>query len=171
MSYIDKTVGDSVVLGVVLTKNGAPLTGLLPTLELRRGSDDKYFDFSASMAPYWLSTGGSQTIVIPEVSWLPGYYRWTFDQGMYDAGPNEYTAIYRNVSPYSMMDIEIVNFANEFTLDVSLIRKMLTNKQTLKSVSATHMEHKVFDDDKVTEIYAASLDLDNLNATETRDPV
>jgi hypothetical protein len=170
MSYIEKTVGDSVVLGVVLTKNGAPLTGLAPTLELRRGSDDKYFDFAASVPPYWLSSGGAQTLVLPEVSWLPGYYRWTFDQGLYDSGQNEYTAIYRNGSPYSMLDIEIIAFSNEFTIDVSLIRKMLTNKQKLKAVSATHMEHTVYDDDKLTEIYSANIDLDNLNATETRDP-
>jgi hypothetical protein len=69
-----------------------------------------------------------------------------------------------------MLDIEIIAFANEFTIDVSLIRKMLTNKQKLKAVSATHMEHTVYDDDKITEIYSSNIDLDNLNATETRDP-
>jgi hypothetical protein len=171
MSYIEKTVGESVVLALLLTKDGAPLSGLSPTLEIRRNADQLYFDFSASIAPYWIASGGQQLLNLPEAAWLPGYYTWNFNQGLYDSGKNDYTVIYRNDPPYPTTSVEIVSFTNEFVFDVSFIRKMLANKQTLKQLAADHMQHKVFDDDELTQIYEADITIDTMNAIETRDPV
>jgi hypothetical protein len=141
MAYITKTVGDKIILGILLTKDGIPLPGLTPTLELRRNADGKYFDFSAVAPPYWITVGGQLLLTLPEISWLNGFYSWDFDQGVYDTGKKDYTAIYRNPSPYAVTDIDVVSFDDVLNVDVSFIRKMLANKQTLRQVSASEMEH------------------------------
>ena len=170
MSYILKSVGDSTVLGALLTKDGSPLSGLYPTLELRRNSDTLYLDFSALAPPFWVSSGGQQQLTLSEASWLPGYYFWTFDQLVYDNTKNDYTAIYRNSGLYTMTEIEIISFQESPKLDVSFIRKMFANKQTLQQVATDHMIHTVFDDDKTTPIYGADITINVPLATETRDP-
>lgn len=111
MAYITKFVGEKVVLSAVLTKDGLGISGLSPTLEIRRNSDGLYFDFSAMASPYWRSTGGLKTKALPESTWQVGYYSWTFDQGIYDVGPAEYTAIYRNDPPYPLLQVEIMSFS------------------------------------------------------------
>lgn len=111
MSYITKFVGEKVMLSAVLTKDGSGISGLSPTLEIRRNSDGLYLDFSASASPYWRSTGGQKELVLTESSWQIGYYAWNFDQGLYDVGPAEYTVIYRNDPPYPLMQVEIMSFS------------------------------------------------------------
>lgn len=171
MSYITKTVGEKTVLGLLMTKNGLPLTGLTPTLELRRNADGKYFDFSATVPPYWQTSIGQVQLVLPEMSWMGGFYAWEFDHALYDNAANEYTAIYRNTGTYPLTNIEIVSYGNTVGIDISFIRKMLANKQTLKAVATDHMVHKVYDDNEVDIVYQADITLDGLSATETRQPV
>lgn len=170
-SYIIKTIGERVVLGVLLTKQGVPITGEHPTIEIRRNADGFYLDFSASSAPYWKTNGGTKEKVLPERSWMPGFYSWHFDHGLYDGTKNDYTVIYRNPLPYRLYQNEIISFNNEILFDITYLRKILTNKQTLEHLSAQHMEHVVFDDDKQTEIYRADITLDISGSKETRDPV
>lgn len=171
MSYITKTVGDKVVLGLLMTKDGAALTGLSPTLEIRRTSDDYYLDFGAVVPPFWVASGGTSEKVLAETTWLPGYYTWTFDQEFYENVKNDYTVIYRNSSPYPLIEIETLSYDNMFVFDIALIRKMHTNKQTLEAISQTHLRHVVFDDDKVTPIYTADITLNTPGTIETRDPL
>ena len=170
MGYITKTVGEATVLGLLMTKNGVPLTGLTPTLELRRNADGMYFDFSASAPPYWQTSIGQQVLVLPECPWLGGFYSWDFKHAIYDNVANEYTAIYRNAGMYPLTNLEIVSYGNTVGVDISFIRKMLANKQTLHAVATDHMSHVVFDDDNTTPIYSAEITLDGLTATETRLP-
>jgi hypothetical protein len=170
MSYITKTVGEKTVLGLLMTKNGVPLTGLTPTIELRRNVDGKYFDFSATVPPYWETSIGQVQLVLPECSWLGGYYSWEFDHALYDNVANEYTAIYRNTGTYPLTNIEVVSYGNTVGIDISFIRKMLANKQTLQAVATDHMIHIVYDDDLITPVYHADITLNGLTSTETRLP-
>jgi len=171
MSYIVKTVGERVVLGVLLTKSSIPISGESPTLEIRRNIDGYYFDFSAVSAPYWVTSGGTKEFILPETLWMPGFYSWLFDHGAYDVGEADYTAIYKNDVPYRLYANEVFAFTSKGVFDIEYIRKVLTNKQTLTQLTAQHMEHVIFDDDKATEIYRASIDLDVGGSIETRDPL
>lgn len=177
MLNVYRTIGDTVMLGVMLTESDAPLIGLSPTVEVRRQSDDLYLDFSASSTPYWASSGGQREQTLTEQSWLPGYYIWSFNQALYEAGgkKEDYNVVYRNPLPYRLLEVEVVTFANEAVFDVEFIRKMLANYQTLlhKEGEPDELIHEVFDDDKSTLIYHADITLEDRpeGQTEIRDPV
>lgn len=167
MSYIIKTIGDKVTLSLLLTKKGAGVTGLSPTVEVRRNADDLYLDFSAVSPPYWVSTGGQREKILTEQSWLGGYYTWLFDQSVYEAGGaiGEYTIIYRHDAPFKLLASEVIAFD-----DIPLtILKYLRNYQELEKLSATHFTHKVFEDDKVTLMQ--EVDITQVGDKEIRDPV
>lgn len=171
MSYIVKTIGEKVVLGVLLTKDSAPLSGLVPTVEIRRNSDGWYLDFSAVAPPFWKTVGGTREKVMPERSWCPGFYSYTFDQGYYDNIKDDYVVIYRNIAPYILYENEVISFNNEIAVDVSFIRKLLANHQTLEYLAPSHLVHTVFDDDKTTQVYKADITKNLAGTVETRDPV
>lgn len=160
MSYIVKTIGEKVVLGVLLTKENVALTGLSPTLEIRRNVDGWYLDFAATSAPYWKTTGGQKELVLPEKTWLPGYYTWTFDHAVYDGVKNDYTAVYRNDAPYRLLELEVLSFNNESAFDIKRILRHLENDQDLEALATDHFEHRVYEDDGVTVMHAADIQLD-----------
>lgn len=168
--YIVKKIGETVTLGLLLTKNGEGLTGLSPTVEIRRNVDGRYFDFAAVSTPYWKTSGGQKEKILPERVWLSGYYTWVFDHATYDNIENEDTVIYRNLSPYRLVEVELVAFESNTLADVEYIRKILTNKQTLEQLAQDHYHHEVFDDDKITPIYEADITMTG-GILETRDPL
>lgn len=171
MSYIVKTIGEKVSLGVLLTQNGNPVSGESPTVEIRRNVDGWYLDFGAVAPPYWKTAGGQREKLLPEKSWATGFYTWTFDHSVYDNTKNDYTIIYRNVAPFRLYEIEIVSFNNEMSFDIEFIRKLLANKQTLESLTPQQMKHTVFDDDKSSIIYEADITLSGSGSVETREPL
>jgi len=171
-NYVSKNVNESVTLAVLVTKAGSGITGLTPTLELRRNSDGLYFDFGATTAPYWVASGGQQTMVLPESAWQDGYYGWVFDHEEYDQGNlDEYTAIYRNVGGYPFVEIEVVSFANRVAADITLIRQILANDQDLECAGSYYL-HRVYDDlgaSGGTVVHEKKISL-NGSTEERRDP-
>jgi hypothetical protein len=143
-NYISKGVGDKVTLGVLVVKNGVGMSGLIPTLELRRNSDGAYFNFAAVAAPWWVTSGGQRELVLAESSWQDGYYTWEFDQSLYDPDAvREYTAFYRSLAPNAFIENEVVSFGN---FDLRFIRQILANEQDLENVGPSQFRHTVFDD-------------------------
>lgn len=171
MPYIVKTIGEKITLGILITKSGQGIGGLSPTIEIRRNADDKYLDFSAGAPPFWISTGGTPTHVLSETTWCTGNYTWVFDQGYYDNTKNEYTVIYKNDPPYRTLLTETISFDNTVALDVSFIRRMLANYQTLTFLTPAHYRHEVLDDAKVDTIYKADITINPTGTVETRNPV
>jgi len=110
-TYITKFVGESVTLGVVLTSGGLPISGESPTLEIRRTSDNKYFDFSAVSAPYWISVGGLKEGFLTETSYQQGFYTYLFDHALYGDDEPEFRVIYRNPDPYPLLIVEVMGFS------------------------------------------------------------
>lgn len=81
-------------------------------------ADGKYFDFSALSDPKWKTSGGSKEKVLPEKSWLPGYYSYQFDQSVNEPIQADYTFIYRvSEGIYSMTEVEVVSFNNKKFID------------------------------------------------------
>ena len=175
LSYIVKNIGETATLGLVLRSSGTPITGESPTVEVRRMSDSLYLDWSAVSAPFWVSGGGLREKPLVEQSWMPGFYTTLFDQGLYDNTNNEYTVIYRNTGLYPVYDNEVFSFEQgldaSLAADVSFIRKILTNKQTLEQLSTTLMHHQVLDDDEVTPVYDADITINVGGNIETRQPL
>lgn len=147
-------VGDSVVLGLHLTEDGAGVTGQTPTLEIRRLRDGRYLDFSAVASPYWKTTGGTKEKVLLPKSYLPGLYTFTFNQDTYDPGAREtYVAIYRNTTPdYEVEETEFHAFTWEWEADVKFIRKLLENNSFVEMLTESLVEHTWFDTDGSTPI-------------------
>ena len=111
-TYISKFSGEQVTLGVVLTSNGAPVSGQTPTLEFRRTSDDKYFDFSAVISPFWISVGGTKEGLLVETSYQQGFYAYVFDHALHGEDENEFRVIYRNPNPFPLLIVEVVGFSD-----------------------------------------------------------
>lgn len=170
MSYYVKKVGDAATLSILMTKSGSGLTGLSPTIEIRRMSDGFYLDFNATVAPYWKTSGGSKEKTLPERVWLPGYYTWVFDQSIYEDGGvvAEYTVIYRHGTPYRTLLTETWSF--EYTSDDRIERVInhLENYQELEKLAEDHWKHTVFEDDKTTPMHTADITLSGNK--EIRDP-
>ena len=145
-STVQRLAGDTVELGVHLTKDGSGVTGQTPTVELRRPRDGRYFNWAATVAPYWVTTGGLREFVLPEKSWLPGFYSRKWDQKLYDGGVKEdYVAIYRNTDPeYPVEEMENLQFN---FLDLILVRKLLSNETVLRKITDWHWEQETKDDD------------------------
>jgi len=112
MGYTFKPVNATATVGLLITENGTGITGQQPTVELRRVSDGKYLDFSATEEPFWVSSGGQKTQILPPISWTAGLYEWEFDQDHYDQDAvEEYETIYRNDAPYELLATEILSFS------------------------------------------------------------
>jgi len=123
MSYIVNSVNSKVMTGVMIKEYGVGITGLTPTVEIRRISDSKYFDFAAVGEPYWLSTGGQRERTLPPAPWFDGLYQWEFDQSVYDQDKiDTYEILYRNDSPYKLVATELMSF-EQAGLDVAAIRE------------------------------------------------
>ena len=143
MSYIVKNVNSSVTLGVLIKDGGVGIPGLSPTVEIRRISDSKYFDFSAASEPYWVSSGGQRQKVLPTVSWQDGLYQWEFDQNVYDHNAlEEYEILYRNDPPYKTIATEVMSFTRMglSTMDIEDIREAIwSTAMTPQGVQADYI--------------------------------
>ena len=176
MSYISKTVDDSATLSLLLTKSANPVTGLSPTAEVRRASDDLYLDWAAIVAPYWVSSGGQREKAMPEKAWQGGYYSVEFDQSVYDPGVvEEYFVIYRNASPYKVLETETIAFSVPFdpglAANMHRIIQHLENDQDLRKIAAGHFFHKVYDDNGAqggTGVTIHEADIAQVTDTEER---
>jgi hypothetical protein len=166
---INVRVGDTVPLGVQLVEDGTGVTGLSPTVELRRLSDEAYFDWTGLS---WVTVGGTRETVLVEKTWLPGLYLLPWDQQTYDGGNEErYVAIYRNtVAPYEFNIVEIYHFDYTWAADAELTQKLVgAKKTTLERINANEYEFVTFDDDKTTVIRTERLT--NVPPVETREDV
>lgn len=169
---IIKSVNSKALLGILISVDGEPLSGLNPTIEIRRFSDGLYFDFSAIGQPYWVSSGGAKLKILPESTWQSGFYYWMFDHSIYDPDKiDDYIVFYRNPSPYRLIETEVLSFDNIIPQEVSKIRKTLTNKQTLHAISSTKMIHTIYEDDQITVHRTADISLNALGDTEIRVPL
>jgi len=111
-AYITKFTGESATLGTVITANGIPVSGESPTLEIRRTSDDLYFDFSAVSAPFWVSSGGVKEGLLVEASYQQGFYTYIFDHATYGDDEHEFRVLYRNSAPYPLLIVEVMSFSD-----------------------------------------------------------
>lgn len=163
-------VGSTIVLGLHLAKHGIGVTGQHPTVELRRVSDSKYFDWAAIIDPFWVVSGGTRLGTLPEAAYLPGLYQRQWAQGDFDTGPQDYLLVFRNVGPdYAVEEVEVQSFTFEWADDVEFLRKVLTNKTVLEMLSPTHYRQRFFDNDKATVIKTD--DIVVVGAEETREPI
>jgi len=169
VSYIEKVVNSSVTLGILMTKSGQGLTGLSPTIEIRRHSDDHYLDFSAGVAPFWVTTGGQRELTLPEQPWLGGWYTWAFDHATYDPDAQEdYSVIYRNTVPYRTLLTEILSFTSAIGNAFEYIRTLLENDQDLVKHSNERYEHKIYGDAGETGPTVYEADITLVGNTEKR---
>ncbi len=115
-----------------MEEDNSGVTGQLPTLEIRRISDGRYFDWDAVSAPYWKTSGGVKETRLIERTWLPGLYTKSWDQSIYD--PNSvqtYAMIARNaVQGY---ELEVVEY-HSFKLSYDLIGKSVMEADIYSSV-------------------------------------
>ena len=152
-------------LEVAVKNAGVPVTGLTPTLEIRQMSTGKYFDFSAVGLPYFVSSGGSQTMVLPESLVIPGLYRYEFNStGKGLVTGDELTFLAKNSTPANrkFYETEHVVFESDIPalLDrTSLIWKIEKNRWKLDRVANTMT---FYDDDQVTPLLV--FDMKDMNA-------
>ena len=139
-------------LELMVTSEGSGISGLSPTLEIRKPSDGTYFDFSAVAAPYWVSSGGAQTMVLPEVSYLPGMYRYEFDSSVPDYGivtGTELMFIAKNGGGYPLVLVESVIFEDPMGAMLRFIYKMEKGRWKLDAATNTMT---FYDEDDVTPL-------------------
>jgi len=116
-----KFVNDTVTLGVMMTRRGTPVTGETPTVEMRRMSDGRYWDWNTLV--WSTSPTGTKEATLVEKTWLGGFYTKTWDHGTTDPdAQGEYTAIYRNVgAPNDFTSIEIFYFRFDWSEGAGVI--------------------------------------------------
>ena len=107
---VHRVVGDTITMGVMLTRRGIPVTGETISVELRRLSDGRYFDWTTLV--WSTSPTGDKEDNLTEKTWLPGFYTKSWDHSVYDPDNiADYTAIYRNaVAPNQFTVVEIYSF-------------------------------------------------------------
>lgn len=162
--------GSVFYLALHLLDGGAPVVGQSPTVEIRRARDGRYFDWSVSVAPFWKTVGGQKNKVLTEKVWKPGLYQISWDQQEYDEGnPEVYTAVFRNTDPdYLGEEVEYITFYVDLAPELSLVRKLLTNKSILDILTDTTATHTWLDDDKSAQILKHNITISG--SREIREP-
>lgn len=169
MAYTVKTrVGGVVTLGLHLVKDGVGIVDQAPTVELRRLSDNTYFNWAALVAPFWVASGGTREGALPATLYLPGLYSRAWDQSVYDDQERDYLVIYRNTGIYAVQEIEIQSFTFEWADDCELVRKLLANKTLLRKFTDAHYQQFSYDDDGSV---LKTDDITIVGADEKREPV
>ncbi len=112
---ITNVVNGKANIALRMVEDGSGVAGMSPTVEIRRLSDGKYFDWDASAAPFWKTSGGSRETRLLERSWLAGLYTKTWDQSLFDPDSIQtYATIARNTAPG--YEIELVEY-HSFIID------------------------------------------------------
>jgi len=165
-------VGDSVVLGIHLVEDGSGVLGQTPTLEIRRLSDGRYFDFAAVAAPYWKTTGGSKEKTLVAKTWLPGLYSHTWAQGTADPDARRtYAMIFRNTDPNYLAEVsEFHSFTFEWEKDITFMRKLMENNSFVEQLSDTRVDHTWMDNDGTTPILKHKITKAGAFETREKDP-
>lgn len=111
MSFsIVRHVGEDHIVQLLVTKDGVGISGLSPTIEIRRLSDGKYLNHNTSVAPFWTTVGGSKTLPMTEVSWAAGLYKYKFRPTLVDSAKvDDFDFIVINEHPeYAVYKVEHV---------------------------------------------------------------
>jgi len=109
----------------VTVKNaGSPVSGLTPTLEIRRMSDEKYFDFGAVAAPWFIDSGGTKQLTLSESTNVPGLYRYEFDSEAAElVTGDELSFIVQNTGANAFYETEHVVFEDDIP---NILAKVMT---------------------------------------------
>jgi len=104
-------IGQEIPLELRLVKDGLGLSGLAPTVELRRYPDYFYWDWNTAQ---FVDTGGIKELTLGEVVGDDGLYQEMFDHSTVNA-EGLIKAIYRLVHPlYPVFASEFHNFRSDF---------------------------------------------------------
>ena len=90
-------ISDTVRIGVNITYNRDPVTGESPKTIIQRASDAKFFDGSS-----FITTRTELTMTEADISNLPGYYYYDFDQSV-DGDEEEYLARLKNTGTHKFV--------------------------------------------------------------------